>query len=315
MTTLVDVAKKAIVSKMTVSRVINHPDKVTDELKQLVYQAMRELDYHPNMIAKALVDKNTRIIKLCILEDIDTTEPYYMNLMLGIAKTLDLHQYSLQLVTRKNFDIGNCDGYVITGMREQDVEWIKKLKKPVIIFGENRYGLDYVDTNNKAGTYLLAQLALKKGYERLIYVGIDSKESFEYSRESGYLQQVQEKRMVPELHRFENHSHLAEQFVYDNWNKITQNTAFICASDRLAIGVERGIVRRGGKIPEGFGVTGFDGVFLNQVASPKITTIKQSIIEMGSACGENLLDKIDSNQSQGSLIFEPKISLGGTLRS
>ncbi|HCD06741.1 MAG TPA: LacI family transcriptional regulator [Lactobacillus sp.] len=315
MTTLVDVAKKANVSKMTVSRVINHPDKVTDELKQLVYQAMRELDYHPNMIAKALVDKNTRIIKLCILEDIDTTEPYYMNLMLGIAKTLDLHQYSLQLVTRKNFDIGNCDGYVITGMREQDVEWIKKLKKPVIIFGENRYGLDYVDTNNKAGTYLLAQLALKKGYERLIYVGIDSKESFEYSRESGYLQQVQEKRMVPELHRFENHSHLAEQFVYDNWNKITQNTAFICASDRLAIGVERGIVRRGGKIPEGFGVTGFDGVFLNQVASPKITTIKQSIIEMGSACGENLLDKIDSNQSQGSLIFEPKISLGGTLRS
>lgn len=221
MTTLVDVAKKANVSKMTVSRVINHPDKVTDELKQLVYQAMRELDYHPNMIAKALVDKSTRIIKLCILEDIDTTEPYYMNLMLGIAKTLDLHQYSLQLVTRKNFDIGNCDGYVITGMREQDVEWIKKLKKPVIIFGENRYGLDYVDTNNKAGTYLLAQLALKKGYERLIYVGIDSKESFEYSRESGYLQQVQEKRMVPELHRFENHSHLAEQFVYDNWNKIT----------------------------------------------------------------------------------------------
>lgn len=315
MTTLVDVAKKANVSKMTVSRVINHPDKVTDELKQLVYQAMRELDYHPNMIAKALVDKNTRIIKLCILEDIDTTEPYYMNLMLGIAKTLDLHQYSLQLVTRKNFDIGNCDGYVITGMREQDVEWIKKLKKPVIIFGENRYGLDYVDTNNKAGTYLLAQLALKKGYERLIYVGIDSKESFEYSRESGYLQQVQEKRMVPELHRFENHSHLAEQFVYDNWNKITQNTAFICASDRLAIGVERGIVRRGGKIPEGFGVTGFDGVFLNQVASPKITTIKQSIIKMGSACGENLLDKIDSNQSRGSLIFEPKISLGGTLRS
>lgn len=74
-------------------------------------------------------------------------------------------------------------------------------------------------------------------------------------------------------------------------------------------------MRRGGKIPEGFGVTGFDGVFLNQVASPKITTIKQSIIEMGSACGENLLDKIDSNQSQGPLIFEPKISLGGTLRS
>lgn len=314
MTTLVDVAKKANVSKMTVSRVINHPDKVTDELKQMVYQAMRELDYHPNVIAKALANNSTRIIKFCILEDIDTTEPYYMNLMLGIAKTLDLHQYSLQLVTRRNFDIGNCDGYIITGMRESDVDWIKKLKKPVIIFGENRYGLDYVDTNNKAGTYLLSQLALKKGYDRLIYIGIDSKESFEYSREAGYLQQVQEKRMMPELHRFDNHSHLSEKFVVDNWDKITKNTAFICASDRLAIGVERAIVRCGGKVPEEYGVTGFDGVLLNQVASPQITTIKQSIIEMGSACGENLLDKIESNTAQGSLVFEPKISLGGTLR-
>lgn len=314
MTTLVDVAKKANVSKMTVSRVINHPEKVTDELKQLVYDAMRELDYHPNMIAKALVNKSTRIIKLCILEDIDTTEPYYMNLMIGIAKTLDLHQYSLQLVTQRNFDIGNCDGYIITGMREEDVDWIKKLDKPVVIFGENRYGLDYVDTNNKKGTYLMAQLALEKGYNRLIYVGIDSKESFEYSRESGYLQQVQENRMIPELHRFANHSHLAEEFVEKNWDKLTKNTAFICASDRLAIGIERAIVRSGGKVPDDFGVTGFDGVFLNQVASPNITTIKQSIIEMGSTCGENLLDKIKSNETQGSILFEPKISLGGTLR-
>ncbi|MQS75173.1 LacI family DNA-binding transcriptional regulator [Companilactobacillus halodurans] len=314
MTTLLDVAKKTNVSKMTVSRVINHPEKVTDELKKLVYQAMHDLDYHPNMIAKALVNKNTRIVKLCILEDIDTTEPYYMNLMIGIAKTLDLHQYSLQLVTRRNFDIGNCDGYIITGMREHDVDWIKKLEKPVIMFGENRYGLDYVDTNNKAGTYLLSQLALKKGYDKLVYIGIDSKESFEYSREAGYLQQVQEKRMMPELHRFENHSHLASDFIKDNWQKIEKNTAFICASDRLAIGVERGIMRCGGDIPKDFGVTGFDGVFLNQVASPKITTIKQSIIEMGSACGENLLDKIDGNETQGSLIFQPKLSLGGTLR-
>lgn len=315
MTTLLDVAKKANVSKMTVSRVINHPDKVTDELKQVVYEAMRELDYHPNVIAKALANNSTRIVKLCILEDIDTTEPYYMNLMIGIAKILDLHQYSLQLVTRRDFDIGNCDGYIITGMRINDVEWIKKLKKPVILFGENRYGLDYVDTNNKAGTYLLSQLALKKGYEKLIYIGIDSKESFEYSREAGYLQQVQEKQMIPELHRFGNHSHMSEEFVENNWDNIPKNTAFICASDRLAIGIERGIIRCGGKIPEDFGVTGFDGVFLNQIASPKITTIKQSIIEMGSACGENLLDKIQNAAPQGSLVFEPKISLGGTLRN
>ena len=53
--TLSDVAKKANVSKMTVSRVLNHPEQVTDELKQLVYKAMEELDYVPNYAARALV--------------------------------------------------------------------------------------------------------------------------------------------------------------------------------------------------------------------------------------------------------------------
>lgn len=164
MATLMDVAKRANVSKMTVSRVINHPEQVTDELKELVYAAMKELDYRPNLIAKALVSNSTRIIKLCILEDIDVTEPYYMNLMVGIAKALDLHQYSLQLVTWRNFDIGNCDGYIITGLRESDVAWIRDLTKPVVVFGENQYGFDYVDTNNQLGTYLAAQLALERGY-------------------------------------------------------------------------------------------------------------------------------------------------------
>ena len=70
---------------MTVSRVINHPEQVTDELKELVYEAMRELDYRPNAAAKALANNRTQIIKLLILEEMDTTEPYYMFLLTGIA--------------------------------------------------------------------------------------------------------------------------------------------------------------------------------------------------------------------------------------
>ena len=77
MTTLADVAKKANVSAMTVSRVINHPDKVTEELKQLVHQAMLELDYQPNIAAKSLVSKRSHIIKVYILEEMDTTELFF----------------------------------------------------------------------------------------------------------------------------------------------------------------------------------------------------------------------------------------------
>ena len=51
MTTLSDVAKKANVSKMTVSRVINHPQQVTPELRKIVEKAMEQLNYHPNSVS------------------------------------------------------------------------------------------------------------------------------------------------------------------------------------------------------------------------------------------------------------------------
>ena len=75
MVTLADVARRANVSKMTVSRVINHPEQVTDELKKLVFAAMHELDYRPNVAAKALAKNSTQIVKFFILEEISTVEP------------------------------------------------------------------------------------------------------------------------------------------------------------------------------------------------------------------------------------------------
>lgn len=90
---------------MTVSRVINPLEQVTDELKELVVSAMAELDYRSNIVAKALVSNRFQILKLFILEEIDTTESYCMNLLLRIAKCIEKAHYSLQLVTNDAFDV------------------------------------------------------------------------------------------------------------------------------------------------------------------------------------------------------------------
>lgn len=312
MSTLSDVAKLANVSKMTVSRVVNHPEQVTDELKELVFKAMHELQYRPNVAAKALVNSRTHIIKVFILEEIDTTEPYYMNLIMGIAKYLDKNYYTLQLVTSSSFDIGPCDGYIITGMREQDFGWISKLKLPVVLFGENKYGFDCVDSDNAAGTYISTNHTINCGYKRLVFIGIDIDELFEQSREAGYKTAVLKNGNKPEIYRIKNSSTSAELFISNNWHKFTDgNIAFICASDRIALGVERGIVNSGGKLPMDFGVTGFDGVFLDQVSSIKLTTVKQDIIGMGECCAELLMDKIkqrDVGHSTGrKRIFDVKL--------
>lgn len=315
MSTLNDVAKKANVSKMTVSRVINHPEQVTDELKELVFRAMEELSYRPNVAAKALVNNRTQIIKLFILEEMDTTEPYYMNLLMGIAQELDSRHYSLQLVTKNSFDIGSCDGYIICGMRESDYGWISGATKPVVLFGENRHGYDFVDSNNKEGVAKATQYGIDAGYENIIFIGIDVKEPFEYSRESGYITTLQKNKREPEIHRFENRSRYAAEFIEENWKIIKPNTLFICSSDRLAIGIQRGIVNMGGNIPSDFGVIGYDGVFLDQIAFPQLTTVKQPVIKMGEACAKMVLNKIEQkNASQGELLFIPELVIRGTTK-
>ncbi|WP_414838499.1 LacI family DNA-binding transcriptional regulator [Carnobacterium sp. TMP28] len=315
MTTLNDVAKEANVSKMTVSRVINHPEQVTDELKELVFKAMEELNYRPNVAAKALVNNRTQIIKLFILEEMDTTEPYYMNLLTGIAQELDARHYSLQLVTKNNFDIGTCDGYIMCGVREKDYDWISGATKPVVLFGENRHGYDFVDSNNKAGISLATQYAVDSKYQNIIFIGIDIDELFELSRESGYLQIMAENKMDAQIFRFGNHSRQAAKFIKDKWSDFSPNTIFVCSSDRLALGIQRGIIEMGGDIPNDFGIIGHDGIFLDQIAFPQLTTVKQAVSEMGAACAKMLLNKINQEGvSQGSILFEPELIVRGTTK-
>lgn len=316
MATLNDVAKKANVSKMTVSRVINHPEQVTDELKELVIQAMKELNYRPNTAAKALVNNRTLVIKLFILEKMSTTEPYYMNLLTGIAKGLDEHQYSLQLVTQNNFDLGMCDGYIMTGVRQEDYQWIKGATKPVVLFGENERGYDFVDTDNKEGLEIATRHVIELGYENIVYIGIDINESFERSRTSGYKAVMNQFDKEPYIYRFGNHSSLAADFIEENWHKFKPNTAFVCSTDRLALGIERGILNRGGAIPEAYGIVGHDGVFLDQIAYPRLTTIKQPVIEMGEACAQMILKKISENgAAQGNQLFHSTLVQRESTRS
>lgn len=316
MVTLSDVAKEANVSKMTVSRVINHPEQVTPELRSLVEQAIAKLDYHPNSIAQALVNNRSNVVKFVTLEDIDTTEPYYINLLFGFARGLNEKQYAMQLVANPTkIETGRADGYLITGARNKNYELFDQLDKPFVLFGENHRGYDFVDSDNQLGEKIATEYAMNRFYKRIIFIGIDIKEPFEYSREAGYINTLQKNQIIPQIYRVPNHSHSAQDLIHEHFSEFKKDTCFICASDRIAIGVERQLRIENGKVPEDFGVIGYDGVFLDQVANPKLTTIKQPIMEMGEMLANMLLQKIEQSGSpQGEVMIKPTLIRRGSTR-
>lgn len=315
LTTLNDVAKKANVSKMTVSRVINYPEQVTAELQELVYQAMKDLNYKPNRLAKALANNQTQMIKLYILEEMRDVEPYYMNLLTGIANELDNQGYGLQLLTQNNTNIGNADGYIICGMREPDYEMISQIKEPVVLFGDNDHGFDFIDSNNEQSIEKAMDYGLSVNYSSIVFVQIDVDEPFAHRREKGYLNGIAKHQLDPTIIRLNNDSDEAAEYISDHLTEYPRNTLFICASDRLALGVSRGIMQKSQKLPDDYGVIGHDGVFLDRVASPKLTTIKQPFTKMGEACARMLVQKIKQNgRNQGSNLHESELIIGGTTR-
>lgn len=83
----------------------------------------------------------------------------------------------------------------------------------------------------------------------------------------------------------------------------------------MAIGVCRALSRLNKKLPEDYGVIGFDGVFLDQVSNPQLTTVKQQIFKMGDMLAQLILEKIkQSGSAQGQTYVKPELVVRGTTK-
>ncbi|MGL4973598.1 MAG: LacI family DNA-binding transcriptional regulator [Culicoidibacterales bacterium] len=313
MITINDVAKHAKVSKMTVSRVINHPEQVTEDLRERVILAMDELNYRPNYAARAIASSKTGIIQFVVKEKIDTTDPYFIHLLAGISEGLSEKYYSLLMLTQDSSYRGRCDGVIYTGMNGEDLKNLD-LDIPCIIFGENQEGFDFIDVDNEAGTKLSTTHLLEQGYQNIAMFTMDWNLRFAQQRKSGYIKAMQANNLQPEIFAIHNDTEAAKEQALAVLKK-HKFEAIVCGSDAIAVGVTRAARKLGIKIPEELAIIGFDGVFLDQIANPKITTVKQPIHEMGRALASELIEKVESKRTTVlQRYFEPQLIIRETTK-
>ncbi len=92
MSTIGDVAKRAGVSRMTVSRVINNSSYISPETRERVLQAIAELGYIPNTLARSLRFKQTKTIALVLA---DITNPFFTTITRGVEDTASEQGFSV----------------------------------------------------------------------------------------------------------------------------------------------------------------------------------------------------------------------------
>lgn len=312
MATVIDVAKEANVAPMTVSRVVNTPDKVKPKTREKVLEAMEKLHYKPNSAAKNLVTKRTGVVDIYIPSAIDLSNPFTMHFIAGISKTLSESMYSF-LILRDLKTQHLCDGYIATGLLREELvlfaNYAKVNEKPLVLFGHTLlHDIDCIDVDNVQGSYLAVKRLIEAGHTHIAMVNVDEDKDYPLDRLEGYKKALQEAGIVfnEELVTYSKNNPVGgEEAALHLFESNELFSAVFCATDTLGIGFIRQLERMGKRVPADVSVVGFDGLGHHLLSTPRITTVQQPIYEIGRLLAKALLERIEGRTDRISRLVSP----------
>ena len=292
MPTIKDVAERAGVSVTTVSRVLNNRGYISQATRTKVYQAMEELDYQPNEVARSLFRKRSKIIGLIVPT---VAHPFFGEL----TSYLETYAYSRGykvLICNSQLDASKEQEYIGMLRRNQvdgiimashtlEVEEYKKLSLPVVAF--DRFissRIPYVTSDNYQGGKLAVELLLEKGCKKIAHMcGSLDLDMLANQRHRAVLDLAQEKN-VPcftvetDINVFEIIKY--EELLTELLTEHPDIDGLFLNSDIMAIAAMKVCRKLGKRVPEDLKIIGYDDVSLASLVSPQITTIRQPLAQM-----------------------------------
>ena len=316
MATLKDVARIAQVSPITVSRVINTPEKVKPATRERVRRVMYSLQYIPNVAAKNLVTKRSGIIDVFVPESIDLSDPFVMQFIAGVSNVLSRRMYSFLILrdrTREHF----CDGYIVTGLLKNEIlefqEYAARRSRPVVLFGHTELQeVDCIDVDNVTGAKELVDRLIRAGHRRIAMINVAENKDYTADRYAGYEKALRAAGIPVDpglVARAENTAAVggaaAQRLLAD-----TGCTAIFCATDTMAVGVCRAAAEKGLSIPGDLSLVGYDGLGHHLLCTPAVTTARQPVYEIGERLARTLLDRLDGSRSRVCELVVPEVVEG-----
>ncbi|MEA5002577.1 MAG: LacI family DNA-binding transcriptional regulator [Christensenella sp.] len=321
MTNIQKVAKHANVSVATVSRVINGAGNVTPKTKQRVEQAIAELNYVPNMLARNFRTSKSKSI-LVILSNISNL--FYMEIVHGISKyanecgydillseTDDIPERQIECLEKVKNRI--ADGAVLLESIVYDKALLSMEKSYPIVqccTDNDEIPLPYVMADNVKGGYLATRELIEKGHRKLAFVGTDDQSKYNRERCEGFLKAVHEAG-IEEKDVVIDYTELSlkggRMAVKNLLEKKVEGVFF--ASDMQAIGAIQYLRNRGVGVPEDIAIVGYDNLEMCDIIEPPLTSIDQHAWEMGRESARILIERIEDRHTQGNrhVVFQPEL--------
>jgi DNA-binding LacI/PurR family transcriptional regulator len=305
--TIRDVAKRAGVGVGTVSRVLNDNPSVSDNTRQKVVVAIKELNFTPHSIARRLSLRKTLAIAVIVPF---FTRPSYVERLRGVEYLLadteyDLILYNVETTARRDACFHNVprrkriDGLLLVSLspRDDDASHFLESGVPTVLIDGHHPQFSRVVTDDVAGGHMATQHLIELGHQRIAFVSDYFENPFNFvssrDRFTGYRQALKETGIPfnPEHHRQGEHSRQkARELAHELLAMPDPPTAIFASSDIQAIGVLEAARDAGLEIPKELSVVGYDDIEIAEYFS--LTTIRQPLFASGVEGVELLLETI-----------------------
>ena len=309
--TVKDIAILANVSPATVSNTLNNRKGVSDEIKQVVLKAAKQLGYSRENTAERSA------IRLVIFKrhgKIITDTPFFSSLIEGIEKECRTQGYELLIshisILDKDYKENiasiisdNSSGMLVlaTEMIDEDLELFEGYLYPIVLLDSCfRYSnADCVLINNEDAAYRAVNYLIKNGHNDIGYLYSSVYLNNFYYRRQGYLDalnkhsvQIKPENQISLEPTMDGAYRDMAAYIKNN-DKIP--TAFFADNDIIAFGAMRALKECGIRIPEDVSVIGFDDMPFCEITSPRLTTVKVYKQEMGSIAVNRLVELMDGD--------------------
>lgn len=323
-----DVAERAGVSVTTVSRVLNNRGYISQKTRENVNQAMKELRYQPNEMARSLFRRKSNTIGLIIPS---VAHPFFGELAYHLEEYADQRGYKL-LLCNSNRDVAKERKYIemlkknqvdaiVMGSSVLDVDHYLSLDLPIVSFDRAiADNIPIVSSDNRMGGTLAARLLLDKGCRHPIYVyrgigGPHHQALLASGRALGFDEALREAGLDPvhlELEALEEDNSRNVEDLVRFLLEHPHTDGVFASSDVIAAEVIQACHQLQKRIPQELKLIGYDDIHIASFVTPRLSTIRQPIREMCECTVDLIARKLDGEQVAGVHSFPVSLIERGT---
>ncbi|MBT2770898.1 LacI family DNA-binding transcriptional regulator [Halomonas sp. ISL-60] len=301
MTTIKDVANLAGVSVATVSRVINERGYVHADTRKKVEEAVRQLNFTPNEVARSLYKRKSKLIGL-LLPDI--ANPYFPQLARGVEDRMQEQEFRL-IFGNSDEDEQKEQDYIQTFIQNNVVGVIsstnyphssiyENLKIPVVFLDRTPLDSPSVYADGREGGRLAAREIIKRGSRRITVMQGPAHIKPAQDRFEGAIESIRKAGLDYRVIQTTSFSiNDVGLWAEELFRKYGDTDGVIASNDIAAMAVLHEALRIGIKVPEDMQIIGFDDIPMSSLLSPALSTIRQPAYEMGREAAGLLIKLVE----------------------